>query len=173
MSNETFSQGPDKDLPIKTPPSGASRGTKIVLAISLALNLAVAGMVVGAVLDGGKGGRHTMGRDLSFGPFHAALSGADRRALAKYLIAKSPDMREARALMTADIERILEIIRQEPLDLAALDAAFDAQNARANANFAAAQTAIRDFLVAMSAQERSAFAVRLQDGIATGRGKGN
>lgn len=144
---------------------GASRGTKIVLAISLALNLAVAGVVAGDALDGGRHGERGMARDLAFGPFHEALSKEDRRALAKILIAKSPDMRDARKMMEADIAQILAALQSDPFDPAALDAAFAAQNARSSANFGVAQSAIRDFLVDMTPQARNAFALRLQKGM--------
>ena len=62
-----------------TPPTRAPRWMKIVLALSLALNLAVAGLALGAFLKDGP--RRGMPRDLSFGPFTEAFSADDRRAL--------------------------------------------------------------------------------------------
>jgi hypothetical protein len=51
---------------------GTSRGVKIALALSVALNLAVAGLAVGAWLSD-DGPRRGMPRDLGFGPFSEAL----------------------------------------------------------------------------------------------------
>lgn len=164
MADDKFQMDPVSPKP-GLPAPGASRGTKIILAISLALNLAVVGVVVGNALDGDRRGGPSMARDLAFGPFHEALSGADRRALAKILIAKSPAMRDARKMMEADLTQVLAALQADPFDPAALEAAFAAQNARSSANFGVAQAAIRDFLVQMSPEARAEFATRLQDGL--------
>ena len=63
--------------PVQSP--AAPRGVKIALAVSVALNLAVAGLAVGAWL--GDGPHKGMPRDMSFGPFSEALDDADRRAI--------------------------------------------------------------------------------------------
>ncbi len=148
--------------PIKPVGTGASRGTRIVLALSLAANLAVAGFVLGHKLDRDGPGPGNMARDLAFGPFTEALSDGDRRALAKTLYAKAPGMRDARKSMEADISAILTSLLADPFDPSALDAAFAAQNLRASENLRVAQTALREFLVGMTPQDRIAFANRLQ-----------
>ena len=62
--------------------SKSGRGLRIALAISVALNLAIAGLVAGAVLrNHAPGGREDVARELGFGPFTEALSREDRRAL--------------------------------------------------------------------------------------------
>ena len=148
--------------PIKPPVTGASRGTRIVLALSLAANLAVAGFVLGDALDRHGPGPGNMARDLAFGPFTEALTDSDRRALAKTLFAKAPGMRDARKAMEADISAILSTLLADPFDPLALDAAFAAQNLRASENLRVAQTALREFLVGMTPQDRIDFANRLQ-----------
>ena len=86
--------------PAAPAPTGASvRGLKIALAVSVALNLAVAGVVVGAWMKDGPS--RGMPRDLSFGPFSEALGPEDRRALRKALAERAPGFREARAAAQA------------------------------------------------------------------------
>ena len=85
-------------------PSG--RGLKIALAVSLALNLAVAGLVAGAWLSD-HGPRRDMPRDLSFGPFTEALSPQDRRALRREFLSRVPEFRAARQEARAEFDRLL------------------------------------------------------------------
>ena len=132
------------------------------MALSLAANLAVAGFVLGNKLDRDGPGPGNMARDLAFGPFTEALTDRDRHALAKTLFAKAPGMRDARKAMEADIFAILTSLLADPFDPSALDAAFAAQNLRASENLRVAQTALREFLVGMTPQDRIAFANRLQ-----------
>ena len=84
------------------PKQAAGRGLRIALAVSVALNLAVAGMFAGSLLKDHEDGGPRGVREIGFGPFSEALSREDRRALRANLMAKMPEMRlarrEARAL---------------------------------------------------------------------------
>lgn len=155
--------------PVATVKSGASRGMRWLLALSLALNLAVAGFMIGHALDrDGPGGPRGMARDLAFGPFTEALSPQDRRALFKSMLSKAPAMRDARKATEADMALILSSLSAEPFDPAALDGALAAFNTRSSANLSIAQTTLRDFLVDMTPEDRLAFAMRLQERIKGG-----
>jgi uncharacterized membrane protein len=98
-------------------PAGTRRGLKIALAVSVALNLAVAGLVAGAWVKGGPG--HVMPRDLSFGPFSEALNAEDRRALRKALLDRAPGFRDARKAAQAEFTALLAALRASPFDPAA------------------------------------------------------
>lgn len=150
---------------ISSSPSGASRGTRIVLAVSLAANLAVGGFVLGRILDGDGPGHRGMGRDLAFGPLTEALNPEDRQTIARMLFQNAPKMRDARSAMREDLELILAALLAEPFESSALDAAFAAQNLRMNESMGLAQRAIRDFMVQMPSQDRIAFALRLQNSL--------
>ena len=109
-------------------PGPVSRGVKIALALSVALNLAVAGLAVGAWL--GDGRHHGMPRDMSFGPFSAALDDTDRRAIRKALMERLGEFREQRAATRAEFETLVATLRADPFDSAALKAALAALGAR-------------------------------------------
>ena len=109
------------EAPITPPPgSGGPRWIKIALAVSVALNLAVAGLAAGAWLR--EGHSRGMPRDMSFGPFTEALSDADRRELRRALGDRAPGFREARQEMRADLTTLLATLRAEPFDPAAAEA---------------------------------------------------
>ena len=85
---------------VRDKPKG--RGLKIALALSVAVNLAVAGLVGGAVLgarggsgDEGRGGPPAL-RTLGLGPFAVALSRDDRAALRARIEAQGTPLREER-----------------------------------------------------------------------------
>ncbi len=97
---------------------------KIALALSVALNLLVAGVLAGAALRGGPP------RELGFGPFAAALTEDDRAALKREFRARMPDLREMRRGQRAAMAGVLAALRADPFDPAALAAAMDGAAAR-------------------------------------------
>lgn len=149
---------------------GASKATRLVLALSLAANLAVVGFVAGHALVGR--GHPGMSGDLAFGPFTEALGQHDRRALRDALFARAPDMRDAHMRMSQDLVGLVTALRAEPFDPAALDAALAVQSHRMTANLGMAHGVLRDFLIAMTPEARVAFAARLADRV-TPQGDGS
>ena len=147
--------------------AGMARGPRILLALSLAANLAVAGFVVGHALDGGGPDGH-MERDVGFGAFTDALGPKDRKALREALFARAPDLREARRAMEADQVALVAALRANPFDAAAVTRAIEVQNARMAANLTLAQSMLRDHITAMSPEDRLAFADRLEARIGHG-----
>ncbi len=144
-------------------PKAKSAGyLRLVLGLSLAANLAVAGFVLGMALDGGRHGPHGMGRDMAFGPFTRALAPADRRALSDSLLEKAPRLGDLLGQMGAEMDAIAAALLAEPFDPAALDAAFAAHSTRVAANMALGQGTLRDFLIGMDAEKRIDFANRLR-----------
>lgn len=166
MSDAGTPTGADPSAPA---PRGAS-GMKWLLAASLAVNLAVAGLVIGAAMHGGFPGRGGMPRDMHFGPFSDALAAGDRDALARTLFERAPDMREMRRFMRQDLDLIIAVLAQEPFDPAALDTALTAQARRVTDALSLSQQALKDLLVAMTPQERQAFAERLATRWGPGQG---
>ncbi|MFP5479962.1 MAG: periplasmic heavy metal sensor [Alphaproteobacteria bacterium] len=144
--------------PTAKTPSG--RGLKIALAVSLALNLAVAGLVAGAWLSD-HGPRRDMPRDLSFGPFTEALSPQDRRALRREFLSRAPEFRAARQEARAEFDRLLAALRAEPFDPAALTSALAAIQTRNSDRLELGRSLIETRLLTMEEADRRAFADRL------------
>jgi uncharacterized membrane protein len=143
----------------------------MALAVSLALNLAVGGFVLGhALSDGGPWRRGPHGstvRDVGFGPMTEALNPADRTLLRDRLFARAPELREARRRTEADLAAQVAALSAQPFDEAALRAAFEAQHQHMAANLALAHEALIDFLVALPPEARLALAERLATRIGT------
>lgn len=145
-----------------TPPqAGMSRGLRVLLVVSLALNLAVAGLVVGRLVHGHPGGGRPMAVDLPLGPFARALSPEDRRAIGRDLLG-DPALRDMRqSLREADIAALAEALRAEPFDSAAAAAVIARQSAKLRALEQAVEEALLSRFATMSAAERAALADRL------------
>ncbi|MBC7138320.1 MAG: periplasmic heavy metal sensor [Defluviimonas sp.] len=139
------------------------RWMRILLVASLALNLAGIGMVAGAVLGHSRRpDRPMMVHDLGFGPYTEALSREDRRALRNAFLERAPDLRRLRALMKADFDRLLTILRNEPYDAEAAAGVIAAQAERARRGFDLGHELLLERLKAMTPEERRAFAARLE-----------
>lgn len=153
-----------------TPVQPSSRKLKAALAVSLALNLCIAGMVGGAMMHDGPGGRGDMVRDLGFGPFTEAFDHEDREALRDAFLQRAPELRAARRDMRADFTAVLAALRADPFDATALGSALAGQSARAAQNLAIGQALIADHIAAMTPDARKAFAGRLEASLTKGHG---
>ena len=140
-----------------------SRGVKIALALSVALNLAVAGLAVGAWL--GDGPHRGMPRDMSFGPFSEALDDDDRKAIRKALLSRLGEFREQRDAARAEFEALLVALRADPFDAGALKTALAALEARNAERLELGRSLIETRLIEMTPEERAAFADRLEKGL--------
>ncbi|WP_426034574.1 periplasmic heavy metal sensor [Cypionkella sp. TWP1-2-1b2] len=147
------------------------KGLRIALAVSVALNLAVAGLFAGSFLHDREDGRPRGVREIGFGPFSEALSREDRKALRKALLARMPEMRQARQEAGQDAQVLLGVLRAEPFDPGQLAAVLEAQRVRMAGRFEVGQGMMRDLLVAMTPEARRAFADRLEKRLQQG-GKG-
>ncbi len=149
------------DLSTKPPPSG--RGLRIALAVSVALNLAVLGVVGGALLgpDGPARGEPRL-RDPGFGMFTAALTAENRADLRRRFIRQAPGFAQHRREMQAGLQALLVALRAEPFDAGQLEAAMQAQAQQLGDRLAVGQALIRDFLIDLAPDDRRAFADRLE-----------
>lgn len=147
----------------QTSPPGASRRMKIALIASLALNLLFIGAIGGAMLHGGPERRGGGPRELGFGPFTEALPPEDRAALARAFFRESGGPREMRREMRDRLDRLVLVLRTEPLDTGALQAAFDQMRERTGRQLDAGQRLLIERLEAMTPEERAGFAARLEE----------
>ena len=148
-------------------PVPSRRGLKIALAISVALNLAVVGVVAGAVLRGGTM-RDQMVRDLGFGPFAEALTDTDRTSLRRAFVQRSPGLRDLRETMRQDMSNVLAALRARPFDPGAMRSALEAQAERLNGQMKLGQELLAERIDAMTEAERLAFADRLETSLRHG-----
>ena len=158
------SQTPRPQASDAAPTPSGSNWIKAALAVSVALNLAVAGLAAGAFLRTGPGG-HGMPHDLSFGPFSEALDGKDRRALRKALMDRLPSFKEARAGAQVDFVTLLDALRANPFDEPALQSALAAIKTRNADRLELGRSLIETRILQMSRAERLAFAERLEKGL--------
>jgi uncharacterized membrane protein len=157
-------QGPETTTPpIPPTASGGPRWIKVALAVSVALNLAVAGLAAGAWLREGPG--RGMPRDMSFGPFTEALSDGDRKELRQALGDRAPGFREARREMRADFDLLLATLRADPFDPTAAEAALAGITRRATDRLDLGRELLAGRILAMTDAERQAFADRLERGL--------
>lgn len=141
----------------------SNRVLRIALAVSVALNLAVAGVVAGTMLNHrGDNGRMEMGRELGFGPFSEALGREDRRALRSAFIARMPEMRDTKRQRGQDIQALLAALRADPFVPDTLSALMQRQHHRMEIQLQLGQDLLRDLLIAMTPEARAAFADRLE-----------
>lgn len=147
----------------------AGRWVKGALAVSLAINLAIAGLVAGAMLrEGGPMQTRMITADLGFGSFTDALSKDDRAKLRTAFLTASPEMRDARRAMRADFSELLAKLREVPLDVEGLRSTFDRQTKRTSDRLKLGQQLIFDLMVGMTDDARQAFADRLEENLAKG-----
>lgn len=151
----------------KTPAAGPSRLWRIVLVLSLALNLAVVGVVVGAAASGRWGDGPPRSFDLGLGPLSRALAPEERRAISRRL-------REDRSLRSFDlrerVNRVVATLQAEPFDPDALRGLLAEQSQRIATVQATAQEVILEQIIAMTPERRRAFADQLLEEMSRAKG---
>ncbi len=152
-------------------PARRPRWLKLVFALSLGANLAVVGLVAGAALrDGPPDGkrRHRAppppaAAEAIGGVMYHSLSQEQRQALRQLA---NGDYDSVVARRVAELNALLEVIRQEPLDVVELRHRISVQTEAARTVGAALQEAWVGRLQQMSAAERDAFAAKVERHIA-------
>ncbi|EYD75490.1 hypothetical protein Rumeso_02973 [Rubellimicrobium mesophilum DSM 19309] len=142
----------------------------MLLMVSLALNLLVAGVVIGDIVSDHGRGRGPRPVELALGPFARAMDAADRRAILQSLRG-NPDLQPlSKAQRAAAFGEILATLRAEPFDRIRAEAALSAQAERIQGLERMIQGALLDRLAAMTAEQRAALADRLQAELGHGPG---
>ena len=157
-------------------PPRTPRGVKIVLAMSLAINLLIAGAVGGAFLggrpEGGMRDRAEAARILGLGPLATALDRRDRAAVISAAGADRAAMRAERQRLVEAARDFAEAVRADPFDRAEAEAALERQRAIVSGLQDRGYGALLDYLEPMPAEDRAAFADSLQHMLARqGRGR--
>ena len=124
MSDMPPNSGPEGD----PPPAKTRTWVRVLLIGSLTVNLLIVGLLVGAVLtrDGPRGSEPRL-RDAGLGPLTWILSDPERQGLRKELKTRAPDFRKNREVMRQTVGQLLETIRSEDFDPAAVEAILSQQ----------------------------------------------
>ena len=137
-----------------------SRLWRTVLALSLALNLAVVGVVVGSALSGRFGDGPPRSFDLGIGPVSRALEPEERREIGR-------NLRREGGMRSSDLrgrsDGIVAALKAEPYDPDALRTLMEAQATNLMDFQARAQAATLDQINAMTPERRRAFADQLAE----------
>ncbi len=136
------------------------RWMRIALIVSLALNLAVAGLVAGAMLHGPFGGRDGRPeiRRLGLGPFADALAEPDLAALGEAVRREEGSFRARRDAMRSDFDAFLAALRAAPYDHAEVARLIASQQERVVESQRLARALLLERIEAMGPEERAAYA---------------
>ncbi|MEL7099989.1 MAG: periplasmic heavy metal sensor [Pseudomonadota bacterium] len=143
---------------------------RVLLALSLGLNLAVVGLVVGIAVRFGGGPPPRAAVDFAL-PYVRSLDPGDRRAIFRTVRQDLTDAPTSRAARRAAYDSVVEALRAQPFDRDALEELVGGQADAAQRMQRAAQAAWLDTVSAMSDAERAAYADRVAEQVAR-RGKG-
>lgn len=158
--------GPNKGRPSAAPkPARAPGWMRWLLLASLALNLAVVGVVAGGLLWHGRPehGGPPRGRDF-ITPYTESFSQDQRRELGRKLF-RSFERRQGdrpRPAPFGDYRSALSLLRADPFDSAAFTEVLSAQDARAAERQKMGQQVLVDYVSALSPEARAAYADRLE-----------
>jgi uncharacterized membrane protein len=131
---------------------------RVVLVCSLALNLAIVGLVVGMLASGRLGDKPPRSFDLGLGPIARALTPDERREIGR-------DLRQDGALRDFDLraraQRIIAALQADPFDREVLRVLLDEQNVRVTDVQGKAHKAFLDQITQMTPERRAEFADQL------------
>ena len=140
---------------------------RVVLFLSLALNLLLIGAAVGAVLHGPPGGpgSRTTVRDTAL-PYTRALAEDQRREIGRSLRKAVRATPEQRGALLDSYGDAVTLLQADPFDKVAFVSLLERQNASAASRWKLAQAALADHLDALPEGERRAYADRLAEEVA-------
>lgn len=147
--------------PGSRPEGRCPRWLRIALGLSLALNLLVLGLVGGSLAAYRKSGMRPPG-DMAIGAYTEALSRDDRRALRRAFLAERATFEARRDQFEDDAEDLLDALRADAWDEAAVAAIFARQQARASEGLDAGQALLLERFRGMDPAARRAYADRLE-----------
>ena len=154
-----------------TKPRRILPGLRVVLFLSLAMNLAIVGLVAGFLLTGGPGKAPPRNPRDAVAPYTQALTRDDRKAIGRewFREMRKEGPREAvRERARAEYREALAVLRAEPFDAGAFAEELDRQNARAAARQQRGQEILVSYVAAMSPEGRAAFADRVAEALERG-----
>ena len=157
--SETIDGAPTPPLPPKT-----GHGVKVALFVSLAINILIVGLIVGAMSHRWRDRDMMQGpamADLGFGPYIAALDDGQRRDFVREVLGSAKDFRKNREEIRSGIEGMLTLLRAPTFDVAAFDATLKAQSLKLEERRALAIDLFVKRVAEMTPEAREELADRL------------
>ncbi|MEM9855223.1 MAG: periplasmic heavy metal sensor [Pseudomonadota bacterium] len=149
------------------------RGPRILLYVSLLMNLIVIGVVIGALINASSRAadeRPPRAGETGLGPVILALEPSTRRALGfemrRALRGRGRDRGQQRAITRAMISEL----RAEPFSSEAVSSLLDQQISEAELRLTIARDLFVEHIIAMSEEDRAAYAARLEAELEKRRG---
>jgi len=157
-------------------PSKTRRWPRVLLVISLTLNLLILGLIAGAWYGNHRTGavelsrgerdlsREERGamRDLGFGPIAGALDRRDKRAIGRAFRARTGSLSENRKTLAKEFQAMLAALRAEPFDPELLKDQLGTKFARQQERSEVLRGLLLERISQMSAEERRVFADRIE-----------
>ena len=144
--------------------SGMKPWLRVLLVVSLALNLLIIGSVGGAMMTWSKWKSHHPSRmDMAGGPLTRALSHEDRRAIGRQMRETYKQGGVPHADLRAELEGLVADLKAEPFDAAAVEERLARHRSVFDARFALGQSLLLERLRQMSPEDRRAYADRLHE----------
>lgn len=140
---------------------GMRRSIRILLAVSLALNMLVIGAIGGMVFHGGPGGISMSERAMAYGPYTRALSHKDRKMIGRAMRAELGDTRRNKSEIRAGFAVLKAALTADVYDGDLVHQLLKDQQAAGMRRYMVGQRLLLERLEEMSPQERQTFAERL------------
>ncbi|MGI3168022.1 periplasmic heavy metal sensor [Pseudooceanicola sp. C21-150M6] len=137
---------------------------RLLLLVSLGLNLLVAGVVAGHMMNG-RPERNVPRVDRMIGPLTFALSEKDRREIGRELRREYRTARPSHDDVAEEYRGLITALRANPFDPSVVETVLDRQAETATTRLMRGQTVLMDRISGMSTQDRSEFADRLEEGL--------
>jgi len=150
---------------------GTPHWLHLLLGLSLAVNLLIAGVFIGGMIGNDtpppprNPGAGRFLRDLGLGPFIAAFPAETRRQMGRQLREKVGPLRADRAALLEELNDMLAILRTEPFDAAAFSAVIDQQRQRITTRAEAGRDVVIRAIVQMQPAQRAALADALAQSV--------
>ena len=153
----------------QTPEKGSSvkLWVRMLLLVSLGLNVAIAGIALGAFYRFGAPSsdkRPPRGDEIA-GTYTRALNSEDRRAIARQMRRQQRDVLPTRAEFRAQFQDVVAALRSEDFDAEVLADLFAQQRAFGMKRAELGHDLLLERLTLMSAEERAGFADRLEENL--------
>ncbi len=146
----------------------SGRGMKILLAISLAFNMLVVGIFVGAFFSRDKADNGPTMRELSYGPYARALDPEVRKQIYAQVLREAGSSRENLRQVRASFGKLIKELRSEEYDRVKIRHLIEAQQAAVQRRPQIGLRLMLEQLDAMTPEQRAKFADRLEKAVKKG-----
>ncbi len=150
-----------------TAPKGMRLWVRIVLVVSLGLNLLVVGAIAGIAIKGGpfKDGPPSRIANETIGPFTRALSPQDRFSIMQEIRQKGRSEGWSREAHRQSMEEMIALLEATPFDVDAFAETFRSTVGGLQGRMTVASEAFVERLSNMSEEERVAYAARVKEAV--------